>query len=753
MSDVLGAPLRRVEDARLVTGRGRYASDLRLERQVYMAVVRSPLAHARILGIDLAAGSRPGVLAILTAADLDRGPNLIREDMGPPELLGFGRPVLAPDVVRYQGEAIAVVVAETRYVAEDVASELYADLEPLPAVTGVDRATLPGAPRVHEQFDRNVALSGVNSYGDIDAAFDGAPVVVRGRFFTNRVCGAAIEPRAVTAAPRGDGVEIWCSTQHVFGVRDKAATFLGLQPEQVLVRAEDVGGGFGPKGRVYPEELLAAFAALRLGRPVQWVATRSEDTATTVQAHGSGIEIELAAEPDGRLRGLRARIQHDLGAYVSVGAGIIEIIIAHMLSGYVLEAFRVDYDLCFTNATPTGTIRGGGRPQGNFATERMMDRLALELNLDPAELRRRNLIQPSQMPYDTGHSRGGLRTVYDSGDYPRLLESALELAQLDQLRPGIQPDGTVVGVGVAFCVESTGTGSGEPARTDIGPDGQVRLYIGSSPGGQGHQTMAAQIMAHRLGWPMERITVVAGDTSQLPRGGVTAASRSAVHVGNAVSLVARKARAELLRLASERLEVDPEDLELESGVVSVRGAPASSLSAADLIPSAGLSVEEAFVTDSPTVYASGCHVAVIELDPQTGSVGVLRYAIAHDTGREINPRLVEGQLHGGLVHGLGYALLEEALYDQDGGFLSTTFLDYSIASAPDFALVPRHRSLDTLSRANPEGIKGAGEGATIPAPAAVANAVESALRLIRPDAFVDELPITPLRVRSWIGGG
>lgn len=753
VSHAFGSPLLRVEDEHLVTGRGCYASDHRLEGQVYMSVVRSSLASARILSVDASSAlQRPGVLAVYTAADLPPGHNVIREVAGPPELLDFGRPILAEGRVRYAGEAVAVVVAETRYLADDAAMDVYLDLDPLPAVTGVDRAVASGAPTVQERFPGNVGLSGVTEFGDVEAAFAAAATVVSQDLFTHRVCGAAIEPRAATASPEGAGVRIWTSTQHVFGVRDKAAQFLSLDPTEVIVQAPDVGGGFGPKGRVYPEEMLTALMAVRLQRPVQWVASRGEDTSSTVQAHGSRIKIALAADGGGHLLGLKATIHHDLGAYVSIGAGIIENLIAHLLSGYVLPAMRVDYHLCFTNAVPTGTIRGGGRPQGNFAIERMMDRLAFQLHLEPDELRRRNLIQPSQMPYDTGHRLRGLPTVYDSGDYPRLLQMATDLAAPEIAQAKAKTAGKLVGVGLAFAVEGTGIGVSEPARIEIASDGVARVYIGSSPGGQGHLTMASQIVAARLGWPAERIAVVAGDSSALPAGGITAASRTAVHVGNATSLVARATRTELLRLASDKLEVDVADLELADGVIGVNGAPARSIPAADLVPEGGLKVSRTFSTDSPTVYASSCHIAVVGVDPMTGMVSVLAYAIAHDLGHEINARIVEGQLHGGLLHGLGFALLEEAVYAEDGTFMSPTFLDYSIATAPDFPFTPVHAGFESVSQANPEGIKGAGEGATIPSPAAIANAVEDALRQVRPDVVVTEIPITPLRVRRLISG-
>jgi carbon-monoxide dehydrogenase large subunit len=519
---------------------------------------------------------------------------------------------------------------------------------------------------------------------------------------------------------------------------------LGLEQEKVRVLAEDVGGGFGPKAAVYPEEVLAAFATVQLGRPVRWTATRSEDTATTVQGHGSIFELELAAGPDGRLRALRGRFTHDLGAYTGSGAGQPDIIVPHMISAYLLPALRIQVRLVHTNAAPGGFVRGGGRPLGNFAMERMMDRLAVALGMDPAELRRRNLVQPNQMPYDTGYPAGRRTQVYDGGDYPRLLELALKAIDYQAL-DRTPSNGRLVGVGLACCVESSGFGRNEPARVRLEKDGLARLFVGSSPQGQSHATMAAQVLVDRLGWPLERVRVVAGDTSVVGRAEMTAGSRTAVQVGNAVSRAANSTRRLLLERAGEVLEADLADLQLEDGVVSVRGAPARSLPAADLVPEEGLEVSETFTPDRPLAYSSGCHAAVVEVDPTTGSVDVKRYVIVHDTGRSINEMVVEGQIQGGFAHGLGYALFEEAIYLKEGGFLSASFLDYSIPGAPEVA-VPMILHIETPTDANPEGFKGAGESGTIPAPAALSNAIEDALRQARPDVLVGEVPITPNRI-------
>ncbi|MDQ6790303.1 MAG: xanthine dehydrogenase family protein molybdopterin-binding subunit [Candidatus Dormibacteraeota bacterium] len=746
MPPLIGTRLRRLEDPRLITGRGRYSGDIDLPGLVHLAVVRSTLPHALVSGVDLEeARALPGVLAAWTAADLPDGARHF-EDWAPRHVTGRPRPVLASDEVRYVGEALAVVVAETAYQAADAAQAVFADLEELPGVATVETALSDGAARAHRELDSNVAGQTTLGYGDVEAAFAASDTVTASaRLSASRACGSAMEPRTVTAVRDGEdgGLTVWTSTQSVFGVRDAIAEMLALDPERVAVRAEDVGGGFGPKGTIYPEEVLVAFAALQLGRPVRWTATRSEDTTTTVHAHGTVMDLELASGPDGRLRGLRGRLAHDVGAYTISGAGQPDIIVPHMISAYVVPAMGVDVRIVLSNATPTGFVRGGGRPLGNFAMERLMDRLARALDLDPAELRRRNLIQPGQMPYDTGYPAGRGTHVYDGGDYPRLLEMALQ--GIEDARSGQPSDGRLVGVGVACCVESSGFGRNEPANVRLEKDGSVRLYVGSTPQGQAHQTVAAQVLADRLGWPIERIQVTAGDTRFVARAELTAGSRTAIQVGNATAKAGVALRRRLLERAAEVLEADPADLVMEEGVVSVRGVPARSVPAVDLVPAEGLEVSETFSPARPLTFSSGCHAAVVEVDPTTGSVDVKRYVIAHDTGRSINELVVEGQIQGGFAHGLGYALFEEAIYREDGSFVSASFLDYSIPGAPEVA-VPRVVHIETPTDTNPEGFKGAGESGTIPAPAAITNAIEDALRQVRPDVLVGEIPVTPNRI-------
>ena len=746
MPRYIGRRVRRVEDERLVTGRGRYAGDIKVDGLVHIAFCRSTMPHARIIAIDRAAAREmPGVVAVWTADDL---PEIAAglSDFVPQGIEERGRPILNRDEVNYIGEAFALVVAETEYQAHDAAEQVLADLDPLPGVGGVVAASAADSPTVHADMKTNVAQTSHTNYGDIKQAFSGDAITAKIRLTTARVAGAAMEPRVVTAAPDADthGLRVWTSTQNVFGVRGAIASALGVEEDEVRVLAEDVGGGFGAKGSPFPEEVLTALVAWRLKRPARWTATRSEDGATTAQGHGSVIEIEVAAGRDGKLRGLRGRLLHDIGAYAGSGSGQPAIIISHMLSAYVQPAMDFESQIVYTNTLPTGFIRGGGRPLGNYAMERVMDRLARKLGVEPVELRRRNLIQPEQMPYKTGFPGGRSGLVYDSGDYPKLLQLAEQ-----SLRGGQSDgsaDGRLIGVGFACCVESTGFGRGEPARLRLLKDGTAQLFIGSTPQGQGHETMAAVVVADRLGWPLERIKVTAGDTTHVPFALLTAGSRSAVMVGNAASMAAVAMRKRLLERAVEVLEADAGDLVLEDGVIGVRGAPAKSIPATDLLPEEGFEVLESFDPKMPIAYSSGCHAATVAIDPETGQVEVLRYVIAHDVGQTINALTVEGQMHGGFAHGLGYALYEAAVYDADGAYRTPSFLDYTIVSAGEVGPGPELVHFETKTQANTEGFKGAGESGTIPVPAAISNAVEDALRKRKPDAVVDRIPITPDRI-------
>jgi carbon-monoxide dehydrogenase large subunit len=556
-----------------------------------------------------------------------------------------------------------------------------------------------------------------------------------------------MEPRATTAALEGDILTVHTSTQWVHGVRDAIAKCLALPTDRVRVLAPHVGGAFGAKGFAVAEEILTAAAALRLRRPVRWIAARSEDMLAGTQSHGTVLDLELAADRDGRLRGVRGRIWHPIGAYAAAGPGQVDNIVSHLLSAYRLPALRVTVDLVYTNTAPSGFIRGGGREVGNFAIERLVDRLARDLRIDPVELRRRNLVPPSAMPFETGYRTPRITAIFDGGDYPAMLDQAWAAVGGDAFRAG-RHEGPAQGLGVACFTESTGIGEPEHARVAMDVTGNVTLYIGTTPQGQGHETAAAQVAGEHLGWPAEMITVVAGDSAAVPTGRNTSASRSAVEMGSAVGLAADSARRKLLALAAEQLEVAAEDLELGPGGANVRGVPDRRVRLDELIPN-GLEVAEVYDPERRRAYAAGCAAIVAEVDVETGAVQVRRHVFVHDVGRQINPLVVEGQVHGGAAHGLGYALFEEFAYDEGAAPRTSGFLDYSIVSAGE-VVEPETSDIDTPSPSNPGGFRGAGEGATVPVAAAVAAAVEDALRSRGLDVFITELPISPDRLHRLI---
>jgi carbon-monoxide dehydrogenase large subunit len=725
----------------LITGRGRYAGDLHPERLLHASICRSTVPHGRIVRVDLdAARAMPGVVAALVAADLNEIRGVIADNVLP-DVHSVGRPVLAKERVRYVGEPVAVVVAEDAYAAADAAAAVAIETEPLPASGDVLTALDAGAGRIHPPHEGNVAGRLVREYGEVDAAFAQAAHVERHRYRMARVAGGYLEPRACCAEWHRDtdSCELWTSTQWVHGVRDSVAALLGVDAARIRVRAENVGGGFGPKGAPYPEEVLVALLAHRLGRPVQWVASRSEDTASSLQAHGDVFDVEAAVDAEGRLLGLKAHLLHDIGAYAGPGTALALTVTNHLVSAYRIPAYRAEIDLIYTNAVPAGFVRGGGREVGNFAIERTMDGIAASLGLDGVEVRRRNLIGSAEMPYATGLPG----VVYDGGDYAALLDGVAATVAPERLSPKH-------GVGVVLSVERTGIGAGEEARVIVHADGSVVARLGSTPGGQGHETTFAQVVATSLGWPLEKVAVVTGDSDAVPRAMVTAASRSAFEVGNATAMAADSARRRLLEMGAALLEADPADLVLGPEGVHVKGAPGRLVALAEILREGPLAVAETF--KAPPAYASACHAAVVEIDPELGSVKIVRYVIGHDSGRSINPMLVEGQLHGGYAHGLGYALLEEAIYRPDGAFVSDTFLDYLIPSPPEVAVVPEMIKVESTAFGNPQGFKGAGESATIPAPAAIAAAIEDAVRKLGGAVTLDELPMTPQRLFDALHG-
>ncbi|MBV8717770.1 MAG: xanthine dehydrogenase family protein molybdopterin-binding subunit [Chloroflexi bacterium] len=754
MPKLIGKSLLRREDRPLLTGKGQYAGDVNLPGMLHVAVVRSVYPHARINQVDLAAArSIEGVVGAFALSDLPEISSTLN-DPAPPGMQPEPRPVLASTKAHYVGEPIAVVAAQDAATARDAADAVEVDYVPLDGVGNVETALQPNAAALHEELGSNVAGQVERNFGDIDAAFASSEaVVVRSDFRFGRVIGGYMEPRAVAATvdPESGRLTLWTSTQWVYGVRDRIASILGVDKSKIHVVAPDVGGAFGAKGQVYPEEILLAALALRLRRPVRWVATRTEDTQATGQSHGDTAHAELAASRDGKLLGLRVQLRHDVGAYGGPGLGQSDNILSHVVSAYRLPALKAISTLVYTDTVPTGFIRGGGREIGNFIIERMMDLLARELQLDPAEFRARNLIRASDMPHDTGFKRmGGRAVVYDGGDYAQLLDRALEAVGYAEARKR-QVDGERIGIGVACCVESAGIQQPEPATIRIQPDGQVHAYLGSTPGGQGHRTTFAQVVAEHLDWPVEKVQVFVGDSDNVAASANTAGSRSALEVGNAAAAVARSARQLLLERAQTALEAHPQDITVGPTGAEVRGAPDHQV---DLPKLLGESFEAQETFQSSGAYTGACHAVVLQVDPETATVEVLRYAVAHDCGQAINPLLVNGQLQGGLVHGMGYALMEQAVYLPDGTFATSNFADYTLPGRGiPMSLQPRLVEVHSeLIGNNPEGFKGVGETGTIAAPAAVAGALEDAIRRLGSNVVLTEIPLTPTRLFNALNG-
>jgi carbon-monoxide dehydrogenase large subunit len=720
--------MRRREDPPLLRGEGRYSADHHPPGTLHLAVRRAGVPRATGLRVDISAAARmPGVVGAWKFGELGLADDYM-PDPNPQQPLAIRRPVLAKDEVRFEGDAVAVVAAETEYQALDAIDAIEVELDPLSPV----ETPLPG-----QSFRKGDA-----------AGIDGAAVKVRERLTMARILGAAMEPRAAFADwnESEQTLTVRASVGGVHVLRAQLARCLGLEPARVIALADDVGGSFGAKNHPYPEYIAAAAVSRLLKRPVRWVATRSEDGHTTGQAHSTELDFEIASDEDGNLAGLRGKISWTVGAYLGFGGFQFTSMATHTMSAYRMSALEVEVAPRHSDSPPVAFIRGGGRPVGNYTVERMMDRLARRLRIDPIELRRRNLIRPDEMPFATGLND----IVYDGGDYPRLLELAIERAGLSSIRER-QQAGEPVGVGVAMCVESTGLGMAEPSRVAIRADGTAIAFIGSTPQGQGHETFVAQVVADRLGWPIERVEVHAGDSRDVAFSFVTAGSRTALEVGNSVSMSAISARRMLLDRAAEKLEAAAEDIVVGIEGASVRGVPDRKLPLRDLVAD-GLEAAAVWDSKGKSAWASSCHVAVVSVDAETGAVDMHRYVIAHDSGRTINPLTVEGQLHGGYAHGLGHAMFEEALYSPDGNFQSPSFLDYTIVSAAEVAAEPELIHTETETGHNPEGFRGVGEAGTIAVPAAVANAIEDALYAMGYEVCIDSVPVTPMKLWSLIRG-
>ena len=756
-----GQPLRRIEDPRLLRGQAMFVEDIERPGMLHVAFVRSPHARARFRVDAARALAQPGVRSVLAASDLaaDVGFDSIPLVVPHPALERCQQKPLATDEARYAGEAIAVVLAESRTTAEDGAALVRIAYDPLEPIADVERATAPGAPRLHEVAAGNVAAEFTIDVGDATAAFAAAEVVTRGRYEVQRYTAVPMEPRGVVAAyDAGTGdLTVWSSTQWPHTLRDVLRDLLGLAGDHVRVIAPDVGGGFGVKQEIYPEEIVLALLARRLRRPVKWIETRREHLATTAHARQQVHDVELAARRDGTIVALRAEVTSDIGAYTRSLGVLCPSITAAMLPGpYRIRNYACRVRAVLTSKAPASAYRGAGLPEAVFALERAVDQLARELDLDPAEIRRRNFIRPHEFPWSTGTGSAQVPVVYDSGDYEAGLDAALALGRYREWRQTQRAErargehGRLIGIGLACYVMLTGLGPYEGARLRLDATGHAVLVVGASPHGQGTATVLAQLVADELGLRPEDVIVRHGDTAAIPFGVGTYASRNAVMAGTATFVAAGQVAAKARRLAAHLLEADERDVELVDGRAAVVGARHRSLTlgalAAACAPGAprptgmepGLEATHYF-TESRSTFASGAHVAVVEIDRDTGMVSVIDYAVVNDSGRIINPLIAEGQIHGGVAQGVGGALYEELVYDAGGQLVTQSLLDYVMPTALQIPAI-HLAHVETPSPRNPLGVKGLGEGGAVAPPPAIAAAVEDALH-----EFGARITRTPLR--------
>ena len=745
MTSPIGQPVRRKEDGRLLTGRGRYVADLQLPGLLHAAIVRSPHAHARVERVDARrALAQPGVVAVLTIAELPECAAAVPPLVASSRFRAYAQPALAGPEVRHAGEAVAVVVADDTYRAADAGEAVEVQYAVLRATAGVADAQAPDAPRVFSEWPDNVAGPAEGAVGDVARGFAQAHEVVEVRLSVPRIAAMPIEPRGVVAQPDApDGrLTVWSSTQVPFAVRAAVATALGLAEEQVRVIAPDVGGGFGAKGHVYPEDVLIPAVARRLGRPVKWIETRREHFLATAPDRDQHHHARLGVARDGSVTAIETTFTRDSGAYPVIGDVIALNSINHFPGPYRVPNVKGRAITVVTHKTFTAAYRGAGRPEIALVLDRLLDRAARRLAMDPAELRRRNLIRLDEMPYTTGlRYRDGVPIVYDKADYRAAFDRLLGLFGYDRWRDEQKARRAAphpIGIGLSAYVEGTGIGPFEGADVRIDPSGTIYLHIGVSSQGQAHETTLAQVCAAELGGDYERVVVVGGDTSVVGFGNGTIASRVAAVAGPAVARSAREVARKAKLVAGELLECAPADIVLAGGRASVVGmadrfvelgalARASLRSRALIRQTTEPGLHAcAFFRPETVTWAFGAHACAVEVDVETGAVRILRYAAVHDCGRPLNPMIVEGQLHGGIVQGIGAALAEELIYDGDGQLLTGSLMEYGVPKAdqvPFFDVVP----LDFPSMRNELGIKGVGESGIISPVPAIANAVEDAL--------------------------
>jgi carbon-monoxide dehydrogenase large subunit len=766
----VGRSLLRREDRRLLTGRGQFIADLELPRMLHAAFIRSPLAHAHIRSVDLSrAAAAPGVALVLSGVDLVRLlPPLPDTQLSLPskwmsrvqhEFHNPQQPGLAHDKVRHVGEAIAVIVAENRYTAEDAAELVTLDLDPLPPVVNAEEALASGAPLIHEHLKTNLFGAFSMGKGNAAAVIAQSPHSLQRRFYHHRYAAMPIECRGVAAIhdPRTDTITIWSATQVVHWVRREVAAILGLPEAQVRCLALDVGGGFGLKGHVYPEDLVIPFLARRLGRPVRWIEDRHEHLQCSAHSRDQLHEVEVGYDNDGHILAVRDDFILDCGAWNPIGGGVPYNTAAHLTGPYKIDHLAVSARTAATNKVPNTAYRGAGRPEAVFAMERVIDLVAGNLGLEPAEVRRRNMINTEEMPYNAGIAyRDGEPIVYDGGDYAGGLRKALEavggVAAFRRHQHEARQAGRYLGLGIGCYVEGTGVGPFEGATVRIDPSGKVYVSSGAASQGQGMETIFAQIVADTWQVAPDDVVISLADTAMIPSGSGTFASRSTVNLSAAIYHASEGLREKAFAIAANLLECAPADLELRDGGVGVVGVPGAMVSLAKLAHAArpgwdhgrpqgvDAGLEETHYWEPPTVtWSYAAHVAIVEVDPEIGRVKIEKYAIAHDCGVVVNPLLVEGQIAGGTAQGLGGILFEDIAYDPQGQLMLGSLADYMVPTACD---VPEMLMIHQYSPSplNPLGVKGVGEGGAVAPPAAIANAVADALA-----SFGAEFNATPIK--------
>jgi aerobic carbon-monoxide dehydrogenase large subunit len=764
ISKTVGARIKRREDPSLIRGLGQYVDDVRLPDMLHVAILRSPHSHARIKNVDTAvARQHPGVVAVVTGAELRDQIGTLPTTADNPTLRIPKHYVLAVDKVCYVGEGVAAVVAEDRYGACDALDLIQVEYEALPAITDPEKALTPESPVIHSEWPDNMAFRWEHKQGDVDNAFKQAHRIVKQRLVHQRLAPIAIETRGVVARYLAAEKEltVWSSTQIPHLLKTHLSQLLKLPESQVRVIAPDVGGGFGSKLNVYAEEALLGHLAIKLGRPVKWSEERGENLRATIHGRGQVGEVEAAVKKDGTILGLRYKVVADIGAYHQLFTPAIPPFTGLMLSGcYKIPTMGIEVIAAFTNKMSTDAYRGAGRPEATYVVERLMDRIAQELKLDPVKVRRINFPGPKEFPFKTAT---GL--AYDSGNYQLALNKALKLADYDKLRreqKRLRSRGRYVGIGVSTYVEICAMGPGfwEYGKVEVEPDGKVKVYSGASPHGQGQKTSFAQIVADQLGVELDDITVVHGDTAIVPKGIGTFGSRATAVGGIAVYQAAEKVKEKARELASHLFEVDADDLVFSDGRINVKGVPKRSLTIPQIaqrareaknLPkgvNADLSADATFEPANFT-FPFGTHICVVEVEPETGNVEVKKYVAVDDCGKVINPLLVDGQVQGGIAQGLGQALYEGVVYDENGQLLTGSLMDYALPRAADLPRLQLART-ETPSPVNPLGIKGIGEAGTIGSTPAVVSAVVDALAPFGV-AHID-MPLTPQKIWSLCQG-